>query len=131
MSSYWHPSLEQILKIHRNAIAQDGDSDGIRSQELLESALAAPQASFGGKAIISNPIEIAAAYLYYLCRNHPFVDGNKRVAFITCLMFLKLNGIKPPSDSERWERLVLDVASSELDRAQATARLTILLREDL
>lgn len=115
--------------IHATVLKQDGGAEGVRSQELLESALAAPQASFGGVPIIKDGLEIAAAYLYYLCRNHPFVDGNKRVAFVTCLTFLKINNYEPSADSSRWERLVLDVASSELDRAQTTARLAILMRD--
>jgi len=129
MSSFWHPSLKDICMIHATVLKQDGGAEGVRSQELLESALAAPQASFGGVPIIKDGLEIAAAYLYYLCRNHPFVDGNKRVAFVTCLTFLKINNYEPSADSSRWERLVLDVASSELDRAQTTARLAILMRD--
>ncbi len=127
MKDLWHPNLSVLLKIHKAVLLQDGGSYGIRSQELLESALAAPRASFGGESIIKEPVEIAAAYLYYLCRNHPFVDGNKRVALMTCIIFLKMNGLKLAPDSERWEGLALDVASSELDRAQTTARLMILL----
>jgi len=128
VKDYWHPSLADIFKIHKRVIEQDGGSDGIRSQELLESALAAPRASFGGEPIMKDAVEIAAAYLYYLCRNHPFIDGNKRVALVTCVTFLKLNRLSPSPDSNHWERLVLDVASSELDRAQTTARLSILMK---
>ena len=57
-----------------------GGSDGLRDEGLLESAVAAPQATFGGTSPFADLIEIAAAYLFYLCRNHPFVDGNKRVS---------------------------------------------------
>jgi len=130
MKNAWHPSLEEIYQIHRAVLRQDGGSAGVRSLELLESALAAPRASFGGESIMKDHIEVAAAYLYYLCRNHPFIDGNKRVAMVTCITYLRLNGHKTPADSDRWECLVLDVASSELDRAQTTARLLILLREE-
>ena len=77
-------------------------------------------------------IEIAAAYLYYLCRNHPFVDGNKRTALAACLLFLDANGLllnpqAPSSDIDAWESLVLDVAASRLDREQTTSRLKGLL----
>ena len=73
-------------------------------------------------------IEIAAAYLYYLCRNHPFVDGNKRTALAACLIFLDSNGLlldpqAPSRDIDAWETLVLDVAASRLDREQTTSRL--------
>ena len=88
--------------------------------------MAAPQASFGGVSVYADAIEIAGAYLFFLCRNHPFIDGNKRVALATCLVFLRLNGFAPSSDSEDWENLTLDVAASKLDREQATVRLRSL-----
>ena len=74
-------------------------------------------------------IEIAAAYLFYLCRNHPFLDGNKRAALGACLVFLRLNKIETPSDSPEWEQLTLDVAASRIDRDEATARLRKILRK--
>jgi len=122
-----HPSLKQVLQIHQAVLKKDGGSDGIREMSLLESAIAAPQATFGGTSIFSNPVEIAAAYLYYLCSNHPFIDGNKRVAFTTCLIVLKVNGLTPKPDSPDWEALVLDVASSSIDRQTTTIRLKSLL----
>ena len=77
-------------------------------------------------------IEIAAAYLFYLCRNHPFVDGNKRTALGACLVFLESNNLLrdpegPSRDVDAWEALVLDVAASRLDREQTTRRLRRLL----
>ena len=65
----------------------------MRDTTLLECAVAAPKASFAGNPIISDPIEIAAAYLFYLCNNHPFVDGKKRVALASCLVFLDQNNL--------------------------------------
>jgi death-on-curing protein len=73
-------------------------------------------------------VEVAAAYLFYLCRNHPFVDGNKRAALGACLVFLRLNGLAPAPDGEAWEELTVAVASSRLDRAQATKRLRRLVK---
>jgi death-on-curing protein len=73
-------------------------------------------------------IEIAAAYLFYLCRNHPFVDGNKRVALGSCLLFLRLNEFEPDPDGPAWEKLTLDVAASKLDREQASSRLRHLVK---
>ena len=69
-------------------------------------------------------MEVAAAYLFYLCRSHPFVDGNKRVALATCLVFLSENGLLPNEhlDADAWEALTRDVAASRLDRTQATSR---------
>jgi death-on-curing protein len=82
-----------------------------------------------GRPMFSDPIEIAAACLFYLCRNHPFLDGNKRTALATCLVFLSENGLLPEEtlDTDAWESLTLDVAASQLDRDQTTARLRRLL----
>ena len=72
--------------------------------------------------------EVAGAYLFYLCKNHPFVDGNKRAALGACLVFLRLNGLPPQPDSPEWESLVFAIAASEIDREEATRRLRKLLR---
>ena len=83
-----------------------------------------------GKPLISDPIEIAAAYLFYLCRNHAFIDGNKRTALAACLVFLESNDLLPNTKlaTNEWEVFVLDIAASRLDRDQTTARLRKLLR---
>ena len=117
-----------VTELHSAAIESFGGSLGLRDEALLESAVAAPQATFAGQSVYSDLTEIAGAYLFYLCRNHPFVDGNKRTAFGACLLFLRLNGIEPQPDSPDWEQLVLDVASSKLDRDATTKRLRKLLR---
>lgn len=124
-----HLTPDLVLEIHAEALAQFGGSDGVREVALLESAIAAPQASFGGQSPYADEIEIAAAYLFYLCRNHPFIDGNKRAALGAALVFLRLNGIQIPPDSEEWEILTLDVAASRIDRDETTARLRKLLRK--
>jgi death-on-curing protein len=67
----------------------------LRDAALLESAVAAPQASSGGEPLIKDPTEVAAAYLFYLCRNHAFVDGNKRTALAACLVLLASNDLLP------------------------------------
>jgi death-on-curing protein len=119
--------VELVKEIHSAAIAQTGGSDGLREEALLESAVAAPQATFGGESVYANLEEMAAAYLFYLCRNHPFVDGNKRAALGACLVFLRLNGLEPAPDGPEWEELVLDVAASKLDRDATTKRLKALV----
>lgn len=127
-----HPTLEAVKAIHRQVLLAHGGGDGIRSKELLESAVAAPQATVMGEPLISDPIEIAAAYLFYLCSNHPFVDGNKRVALATCLVFLKQNEICEfvELDVDLWESLTLDVAAGKLDREQTTERLRELVEHN-
>lgn len=126
-SQVYHLTVAVVLEIHAEAISRFGGSDGIREMALLESAVAAPQASFGGESVYTDTIEVAAAYLFFLCRNHPFVDGNKRAALGASIVFLRLNGIEPQSDSQSWEDLTLDVASSKLDRDQTTQRLRALI----
>ena len=124
----FHLTVEIVREIQ--AIAKFGGSDGVRDPALFESAVAAPQASFGGKSPYMDLTEVAAAYLFYLCRNHPFVDGNKRAALGACIVFLRLNGIEPRPDGPEWEDLTLAVASSALDRDEATARLRKLLSKN-
>ncbi len=122
-----HLTVDIVREIHAEAIARFGGSDGVREIALLESALAAPQASFGGKLPYADIAEIAAAYLFYLCKNHPFIDGNKRAALGACIVFLRLNGLEPKSDGPEWEELTLAVASITVDRAETTALLRKLL----
>ncbi len=122
-----HLSLEIVREIHAAVIEAYGGAHGIRDTGLLASAVAAPQATFGGTSTFADLVEIAGAYLFYLCRNHPFLDGNKRVAMTSAIVFLRLNGIEPAPDSDDWERLVLEVAASQLDREQTTERLRALI----
>ena len=123
----FHLTVKIVREIHAEAIARFGGSDGVRDSALLESAVAAPQASFGGRSPYQDLTEVAAAYLYYLCRNHPFIDGNKRAALGSCIVFFRLNGIEPKPDGPEWEELVLAIASGNLDREQATIRLREML----
>ena len=83
-----------------------------------------------GRPLISDPLEIAAAYLFYLCRNHAFIDGNKRTALAACLVFLESNGLLPDTKlpTSEWEEFVLDVAASKLDRDGSTRRLRKLVQ---
>jgi death-on-curing protein len=124
----FHLTVDIVREIHAAVIESFGGSDGVCDLPLLESAIAAPQASSGGQSPYKNLSEVAAAYLFYLCRNHPFVDGNKRTALGACLVFLRLNGLEPKEDGPEWERLTMDVAYSPLDREQTTARLRRLIR---
>jgi death-on-curing protein len=124
-----HPDVAAVKAIHAEVLAAHGGSAGIRDEALLESAINAPQASMMGRPVFDDPVEMAAAYLFYLCRNHPFIDGNKRTALATCLVFLSENGLLAAEelDAEAWEAFTLEVASSALNREQATERLRELL----
>jgi death-on-curing protein len=124
-----HPTVEAVIAIHNEVLAAHGGSPGMRSRELLESAVAAPQATIMGSPLISDPIEIAAAYFFYLCSNHAFVDGNKRVALATCLVFLSEKGLlkNETLDTDEWENLTLAVAAGVLSRDDVTAKLRTLV----
>ena len=127
-----HLTADAVSAIHDEVLAAHGGLSGLREVALLESAVAAPRATYGGEALLKSVVEIAAAYLFYLCRNHPFNDGNKRTALAACLVFLEANGRLPdpglPSrNTDAWEALVLDVAASRLDRNATTKRLRALL----
>ena len=125
-----HLTVSAVKAIHAEILLAHGGGRGIRDEALLESAVAAPQATMMGRPLMSDPIEIAAAYLFYLCRNHPFIDGNKRTALAACLVFLEANELvsnaRLPTDE--WERFILDVAASRLDRDATTRRLHKLLQ---
>lgn len=133
MSELIHLTPSAVEAIHAEVLAAHGGSPGLRDRGLLESAVAAPQATFRGEPLIKEPIEVAAAHLFYLCRNHAFVDGNKRAALATCLVFLEKNGLlrepdAPGRNPDAWEALVLDVAASYLDRGATTKRLRRLVK---
>jgi death-on-curing protein len=127
--AFKHLTVEAVKAIHREVLAAHGGAAGIRDETLLESAVAAPQATMMGQPLISDPVEIAAAYLFYICGNHPFLDGNKRTALAACLVFLEANGLLPMAKLPvaEWEQLMLDVAASKIDRATTTRRLRKLL----
>jgi len=124
-----HPTVEAVQAIHREVLRAHGGSEGLRDLALLESAVAAPQATMMGAPLLEDPVEVAAAYLFYLCRNHPFLDGNKRTALAACLVFLSENGLLPDEslDVNQWEELTLAVAASAIDRDETTARLRKLV----
>ena len=127
LETCFHLTVDMVREIHAAAIEKFGGSDGVREVALLESAVAAPHASFSGQSPYKDIVEVAAAYLFYLCKNHPFLDGNKRTALGACIVFLRLTGIKPKTDGPEWEELALAVAASEIDRGEATQRLRKLL----
>jgi death on curing protein len=126
-----HLNIGTVREIHAEAIKQFGGLNGVRDENLLASAVLTPQSSFGGKSPYADIVEVAGAYLFYICKNHPFLDGNKRTAMMAAIVFLRLNGIDLLPDSGKWEKLMLDVAANKLDRAVTTQCLRKLLRRQL
>jgi death-on-curing protein len=123
----FHLTVEIVREIHAASSEGFGGADGVREPSLLESAVAAPQVTIGGYSPFADLAEVAAAYLFYLCRNHPFMDGNKRTALGACLVFLRLNGVEPKPDSAKWESLTFAIADARIDRDEATKQLRLLL----
>lgn len=123
-----HLSVDIVREIHGEALGRFGGLHGIRDENLLASAVLTPQSSFGGKSPYADIVEVAAAYLFYICGNHPFLDGNKRTAMMAAIVFLRLNGIDVAPDGNEWEEFVLDVAASKIDRDETTQRLRKLVK---
>jgi len=110
-------SLAEVVEIHRDQIERYGGHAGIRDLGLLQSALAMPGAGFGGRYLHSDLIEMAAAYLFHIVQNHPFVDGNKRTGTVAGIVFLSLNGIELEADETQLEQLVIDVAKGKAGKS--------------
>lgn len=102
--------------IHADQVSRYGGSAGVRDMGLLESAVAMPQASFGGEFAHPTIFDMAAAYLFHLAKNHPFVDGNKRVALATALVFLRLNRVTIRMVENDEYDLVIRVATGEVGK---------------
>ena len=110
--------LDEVLEIHHDQIERYGGTLGIRDIRLLESALAMPRAGIAGQYFHTDLCETAAAYLFHLVMNHPFLDGNKRVGAMAAFTFLKLNGHTLNASAASFEKLVLSVASGKADKLQ-------------
>ena len=92
--------IDHAVRLHRSLIETYGGTDGIRDAGLLHSAIATPQAAFGGNYLHGDLFEMAAAYLYHIVQNHPFLDGNKRAGAAAAIVFLELNDIEIDNDEE-------------------------------
>ena len=108
--------LEEVLEIHHNQITRYGGTEGIRDLGLLQSALSMPQAGAGNQYFHADLFEMAAAYLFHIVRNHPFVDGNKRTGVTAALVFLEMNGIEIRASDEALVKTVLAVAEGKLQK---------------
>lgn len=111
-------SLAEVLEIHQDQITRYGGEPGLRDLELLKSALGAPMATFGRELLHAGLHEIAAAYLFHITRNHPFVDGNKRTDAAAALVFLLLNGLEVRAGTNALAEMVLSVACGRLNKPE-------------
>jgi death-on-curing protein len=113
-------SIEEVVDLHRRIIHQSGGTLGLRDQGSLESSVRQPLQAFGDQDLYPTLAEKAAALGYFLIQNHPFVDGNKRIGHAALETVLLLNGYELAASVDEQERIVLSVASGELDREQFT-----------
>jgi death-on-curing protein len=111
-------TLAEATEVHADQIRRYGGQHGVRDAGLLQSALAQPEASFGGEWLHKTLYDMAAAYAYHLSQNHPFFDGNKRTALACALVFLELNGVTILDPKGSLKDAMMQVASSRMDKAQ-------------
>jgi death-on-curing protein len=116
-------TLSETLELHRRIIGQSGGALGVLNLGALESVLAQPRMTFGGTELHRNIADKAAALAFSLIQNHPFLDGNKRTGHAAMEVFLFLNGFEIQSSVDEQERIVLQVASGEMDRKAFTVWL--------
>lgn len=114
-------TVEQVLAIHDRVIAEFGGETGVLDQGLLESGVGIPAAQFEGAFLHEDLAAMAAAYLFHICRNHPFMDGNKRTALAAAEVFLVLNGRQLQATNQQVCQLVQAVAAGDIGKEQVTA----------
>jgi death-on-curing protein len=130
-------TLDEVLTLHSAALDRFGGSAGVRDHGMLESALAMPEQGFGGEYAHAVPFGMATAYAFHLCKNHPFVDGNKRTALSACLVFLRMNGWDVLADENEAAERILGIAEGRLSKddvaewliSRAKARSSLELRD--
>jgi death on curing protein len=109
-------SVEDVLKLHAIAIEDQGGDSTLRDRALLESALAQPAQQFTGKYLHTDIPAMAAAYAFHVCKNHPFVDGNKRAATAAMIAFLSDNGWTFTATADEAEPVILQLAAGSIDK---------------
>jgi len=122
-------TLDEVFAIHTDQVERYGGEPSLRDEGLLRSALAQPEAAYGEEWLHSTIEEMAAAYLFHLVKNHPFVDGNKRTGLVCALHFLYLNGKSLEADPDELADVVLAVAEGKMEKSQLTEWLRLRLSE--
>jgi death-on-curing protein len=122
-------TLDEVIELHHDAIAEFGGTHELRDPALLQSAVEMPRAAFAGQFLHPDLPTMAAALLFHLVQNHPFVDGNKRVGAAAARVFLLMNDVKfnPPPDD--YAELVLGVARGEVTKPQIAEYIRKHIRE--
>jgi len=114
-------SLGEVIEIHHDQIKRYGGHPGIRDLGMLKSACAMPFATFDGNYLHADIYEMAAAYLFYIVRDHPFIDGNKRTGAVAAIVFLAINGIDFNGDGDDLEKIINLAAEGKTDKATIAA----------
>jgi death on curing protein len=118
-------TLDEVLALHADQVDRYGGALGIRDLALLESAIATPAASCRGEFLHGSLHEMAAAYLFHLIKNHPFIDGNKRVALISTIVFLGFNDLALTAEPDALTSLVIGVADGSVSKAEVAVFLKL------
>jgi death-on-curing protein len=118
--------MSEVLIVLQDQIRRYGGSYGLRDPALLSSALAMPGSSFERKYLHRDLFEQAAAYAFHICQNHPFIDGNKRTALATALVFLSLNGIELDDPKEDLYELMMKVAKGKATKPELATKFRAL-----
>ena len=113
-------SVEDVLLLHADTIDIEGGSHGVRDHGLLDAAVAMPRQQFGGAYLHEGLVAMAAAYVWHIAQNHPFIDGNKRAAVLSALVFLKVNEVENLPGPRELESITLQVAAGELSKDSLT-----------
>lgn len=118
--NFCYLSLENVLAIHDEMINSYGGRKGVREKNLLLSALEQPKCMFNGQDLHRTIFEKAASYLFHICKNHPFVDGNKRTALVSSFVFLDLNHYEITASEVEFEELVMGVAEGRIQKSDVS-----------
>lgn len=113
---------EAILLLDEESLAEHGGASGLRDLGLLQSALARPKNLFAYEGV-DDIVRLAACYAFGIARNHPFVDGNKRAAFLALGLFLAINGWKLVADKAEATAVMLDLAAGAIEEEELAAWL--------
>jgi death-on-curing protein len=116
-------TLDEVLALHEDQVRRYGGLGGLRDSGLLSSALGSVSATFGGQFLHESLFEMAGAYLFHLARNHPFIDGNKRVALASALIFLWMNDVEVEASEDELTDLVFGVAEGRISKAEVAVFL--------
>jgi death-on-curing protein len=116
MQPFFFLSVEMVMQIHQRVIEEFGGDMGLRDRGLLESAVAMPQSTFGGSFLHVDLADKAAAYLFHLCANHAFIDGNKRVAVAAAEVFIMANGCELGASDDELIEITLGVAQGQASK---------------